>query len=315
VEATAVEARGRITHGDTGIWDDAHIPGLARIAAFVRSQGALPALQLAHAGRKASMARPWYGNGPLSDADFARGERAWDIVAPTSEPLAEGWLKPRAIDERDERTLIDAYRAAVRRAIAAGFEVLEVHAAHGYLLHSFLSPISNRRNDEYGGSYDGRMRFPLEVARAVRSAIPKDMPLGARITGHDWIEGGLTASDAAVFAAALKDAGVDFVCVSSGGVSADARPSMVANTNVPFAETVKAKSGVPTRAVGLIATPKRAEAIVAQGKADMIALARAMLDNPHWGWHAAKVLDAEVARPKQYQRAAPKAWPGAMFAD
>ena len=162
VEATAVEARGRITHGDTGIWDDAHIAGLARIAEFVRSQGALPAIQLAHAGRKASMARPWYGNGPLTDADLARGERAWDIVAPTAEPLGQGWLRPRPIGERDEEALLAAYRAAVRRAVAAGFEVLEIHAAHGYLLHSFLSPISN------GGTREERMRFPLRVVRTVR---------------------------------------------------------------------------------------------------------------------------------------------------
>jgi NADPH2 dehydrogenase len=209
----------------------------------------------------------------------------------------------------------DGFVQAAQRAVRAGVDAVELHGAHGYLLHSFLSPISNKRNDEYGGSFEGRIRFPLEVARAVRAAIPQGMPLGARITGHDWIEGGLTAADAAVFATALKGVGVDFVCVSSGGVSSDARPNLVANMNVPFAETIKAQSGMATRTVGLIATPKRAEAIVAEGKADMVALARAMLDNPHWGWHAAKVLGAEVARPKQYQRAAPKAWPGAMFAD
>jgi NADPH2 dehydrogenase len=215
----------------------------------------------------------------------------------------------------DMERVRDGFVQAAQRAVRAGVDAVELHGAHGYLLHSFLSPISNKRNDEYGGSFEGRMRFPLEVARAVRAAIPQGMPLGARITGHDWIEGGLTAADAAVFASALKGVGVDFVCVSSGGVSSDARPNLVANMNVPFAETIKAQSGVPTRTVGLIATPKRAEAIVTEGKADMVALARAMLDNPHWGWHAAKVLGAEVARPKQYQRAAPKAWPGAMFAD
>ena len=209
----------------------------------------------------------------------------------------------------------DGFVQAALRAVRAGVDAIELHGAHGYLLHSFLSPVSNKRNDEYGGSFEGRMRFPLEVATAVRRVLPQGMPLGVRITGHDWIEGGLTAEHAADFAGALKDAGVSFVCVSSGGISSDARPSMLASMNVPFAETVRTKSGVPTRAVGLIATPRRAEAIVREGKADMIALARAMLDNPHWGWHAAQVLGAEVARPKQYQRAAPKAWPGAMFAD
>jgi NADPH2 dehydrogenase len=209
----------------------------------------------------------------------------------------------------------ESFVAAAQRAVRAGVDLIELHGAHGYLLHSFVSPVSNKRSDAYGGSLAARMRFPLEVAQAVRAAIPKSMPLGARITGSDWVEGGLTPKDAVVFARALKDVGLDFVCISSGGVSAEARPNMVANMNVPFAEVVKREAGIATRVVGLIATPKRAEDIVAEGKADMVALARAMLDNPHWGWHAAKVLGAEVARPKQYARAAPNLWPGAMFAD
>ena len=215
----------------------------------------------------------------------------------------------------DMERVRDSFVDAAKRAIRAGIDAIELHAAHGYLLHSFLSPISNTRSDGYGGSLAARMRYPLEVARAVRAVMPPGMPLGARITGNDWVEGGLTPDDAASFAKALKAAGLDFVCISSGGVSADARPTLVANTNVQFAEKVKREAGIATRTVGLIATPKQAEAIIAEGKADMVALARAMLDDPHWGWRAAHVLGAEVARPKQYQRAAPKVWAGAAFRD
>jgi 2,4-dienoyl-CoA reductase-like NADH-dependent reductase (Old Yellow Enzyme family) len=303
VEATAVEARGRITHGDTGIWDDAHIPGLARIAAFVRSQGALPALQLAHAGRKASMARPWYGNGPLTDADLARGERAWDIVAPTSEPLAEGWLKPRAIDERDERTLIDAYRAAVRRAIAAGFEVLEVHAAHGYLLHSFLSPLANR------GTREERMRFPLDVVGAVREAWPAEKPLFVRVSAIDDVEGGWAIEDTVAFARELKAIGVDVVDCSSGGILGSATAATkilvprVPGFQLPFAERVRKDAGIKTMAVGLILTPAQAEEALAAGRADLIAIGREALYDPNWPLHAAQALgaDPDMARwPVQY---------------
>jgi NADPH2 dehydrogenase len=215
----------------------------------------------------------------------------------------------------DMERVRDGFVDAAKRAIRAGIDAIELHAAHGYLLHSFLSPISNKRSDGYGGSLAARMRYPLEIVRAVRAVMPRGMPLGARITGNDWAEGGLTPDDAASFAKALKAAGLDFVCISSGGISADTRPTLVANTNVQFAEKVKREAGIATRTVGLIAAPKQAEAIIAEGKADMVALARAMLDDPHWGWRAAHVLGADVARPKQYQRAAPKVWAGAAFRD
>jgi 2,4-dienoyl-CoA reductase-like NADH-dependent reductase (Old Yellow Enzyme family) len=172
VEATAVEKRGRITHGDTGIWDDAHVAGLKRIASFIRDQGAVPGLQLAHAGRKSSMARPWYGNGPLTQADTDRGDSAWSTIAPTETPIGEGWIPPRAMKKGDLEVVLNAFKQAVRRAHAAGFDIIELHAAHGYLLHTFLSPLSNSRTDEYGGSLENRMRFPLEVAKAVREAWP-----------------------------------------------------------------------------------------------------------------------------------------------
>jgi len=311
IEATGIERRGRITHGCLGLYSDDCQAALAHMIAHCRRYGtAKLGIQLAHAGRKASAQRPWEGAQPLKS-----GDDPWETIAPSAIPFGPGWPTPREMSSADMERARDGFVAAARRAIRAGIDAIELHGAHGYLLHSFLSPISNKRSDEYGGSPDGRMRFPLEVAEAVRAVVPKSMPLGARITGNDWVEGGLTPADAVSFASALKNVGIDFVCISSGGIIAEARPNMVANINVGFAEEVKRKAGIPTRAVGLIATPKRAQAIVAEGRADMVALARAMLDNPHWGWHAAKVLGAEVARPKQYQRAAPNLWAGAMFQD
>ncbi|HET7672430.1 MAG TPA: NADH:flavin oxidoreductase/NADH oxidase, partial [Burkholderiales bacterium] len=211
VEATAVERRGRITHGDTGIWDDEHIAGLSRVAKFIKEQGAVPALQLAHAGRKASMARPWYGNGPLTPADHARGDKPWSTVAPTEKPIDEGWIAPRAFQRGDFQTVLAAFRSAVRRAVAAGFDILEVHAAHGYLLHTFLSPLSNTRSDEYGGGREGRMRFPLEVVRAVREDWPKSKPLFVRVSSIDDVEGGWSLEDTVAFAKELKALGVDVI--------------------------------------------------------------------------------------------------------
>ncbi len=293
VEATAVEARGRITHGDTGIWDDAHTAGLARIADFVRSQGALPAIQLAHAGRKASMARPWYGNGPLTDADRARGERAWEIVGPSSEPLGDGWLRPRPIGERDEDALLAAYRAAVRRAVAAGFALLEIHAAHGYLLHSFLSPVANH------GTREERMRFPLRVVRAVREAWPAERPLFVRVSSIDDVEGGWTIEDTITFARELKASGVDVVDCSSGGIQGSATAATkftlprVPGFQLPFAERVRKEAGVKTMAVGLILTAEQAEAALAAGRADLVAIAREALYDPNWPHHAAQALGAD----------------------
>ncbi len=311
IEATGIERRGRITHGCLGLYSDDCEAAVARIIAHCRRHGAAKlGIQLAHAGRKASAQRPWEGAQPLKP-----DEDAWETIAPSAIPFGPNWPVPRAMSAADMERVRDAFVAAAKRVVRAGIDAIELHGAHGYLLHSFLSPISNNRTDEYGGSLAARMRFPLEVVQAVRAAIPASMPLGARITGSDWLEGGLTPADAASVAEALKGVGVDFVCVSSGGVSTQARPRMVPNMNVDFAEEVKRKSGIPTRAVGLIATPKRAEAIVAEGKADMVALARAMLDNPHWGWHAGKVLGAEIVRPKQYERAAPNLWAGATFQD
>ncbi|MFN2646404.1 MAG: NADH:flavin oxidoreductase/NADH oxidase [Burkholderiales bacterium] len=293
VEATAVEARGRITHGDTGIWDDAQVPGLKRIADFVRSQGALPAIQLAHAGRKASMARPWYGNGPLAAEDIARGDRPWAIVGPTDQSLGDGWLKPRPIGAQDEDSLLGAYRVAVRRAHAAGFDVLELHAAHGYLLHSFLSPLTNR------GTREERMRFPLAVARAAREAWPAEKPLFVRVSSIDDVEGGWTLDDTVAFARELKALGVDAIDCSSGGIQGSATAATktlvprVPGFQLPFAEHIRNEAGIKTMAVGLILTPEQAEEALAAGRADLIAIGREALYDPNWPLHAAQALGAD----------------------
>jgi 2,4-dienoyl-CoA reductase-like NADH-dependent reductase (Old Yellow Enzyme family) len=308
VEATAVERRGRITHGDTGIWDDEHIAGLRRIADFVRSQGAVPALQLAHAGRKASMARPWYGNGPLTAEDHARGDKPWSTVAPTEMPIDDGWIAPRAFQRGDFQTVLTAFRNAVRRAVAAGFDIIELHAAHGYLLHTFLSPLSNTRTDEYGGSRENRMRFPLEVARAVREDWPRSKPLFVRVSSIDDVEGGWSLDDTVAFAKELQAIGVDVIDCSSGGIagSATAATKMllprVPGFQLPFSERIR-NEGIKTMAVGLILTPQQAEEALQAGRADLIAIGREALYDPNWPLRAAQALgvDPDMGRwPVQY---------------
>jgi 2,4-dienoyl-CoA reductase-like NADH-dependent reductase (Old Yellow Enzyme family) len=310
-EATGIERRGRITHGCLGLYSDDCEAALARVVAHCRRYGTSKlGIQLAHAGRKASAGSPWEGGQPLGP-----GNDPWETIAPSAIPFGPSWPAPREMTAADMERVRNSFVDAAKRALRAGIDAIELHGAHGYLLHSFVSPVSNKRSDGYGGSLVARMRYPLEIAQAVRAVVPKSVPLGARITGNDWLEGGLTPDDAVAFAKALKAEGLDFVCISSGGITAETRPTTVASLNVPFAEKVKREAGIATRAVGLISTPKQAETIVADGKADMVALARAFLDNPHWGWHAAGALGAEVARPKQYQRAAPKMWPGAAYRD
>jgi NADPH2 dehydrogenase len=310
-EMTDVERPGRISHGCLGLYSDACEAALERVLAHCHRIGtAKIAVQLAHAGRKGSARMPWEGR-ELGTA----APDPWLTMAPSAIPFGADWATPRAMTLEDIERVREAFAGAARRAVRAGFDAIEMHMAHGYLLHSFVSPLSNRRNDEYGGALEGRMRFPLEVARAVRAAVPKGIPLGARITGTDWVEGGLTGDDAVVFAGALKAEGLDYIDVSSGAITAEAQRAPTPGFNVPFAEQVKRETGIATRTVGLIATPKQAEAIVVEDKADMVALGRAFLDDPHWGWHAALALGAEVARPKQYLRAAPKMWPGAAYRD
>ncbi len=309
LEATHVERHGRITHGCLGIYSDDCEDALRRIVLHCKRTGtAKIGIQLAHAGRKASSQRPWEGAKALGP-----NEDPWATIAPSALPFGPGWHTPRAMNEEDMARVRDEFVAGAKRAVRVGFDAIELHLAHGYLLHSFVSPLSNKRNDDYGGSLAGRMRFPLEVARAVRAALPAGMPLGARITGTDWLDGGLTADDAVEFATALKKAGLDFVDISSGNITYESRAPSDPGYNVPIAEKVRRDSGIAVRVVGMIENAKQAEAIVAEGKADMVALARGFLDDPHWGWHAAQTLGAEVARPVQYARAAPALWPGAAL--
>ncbi len=309
MEATAVEARGRITHGDTGIWSDAHVAGLQRVSSFVKSQGAVPAIQLAHAGRKASMARPWYGNGPLTQADLARGDKPWQIVAPSDTSIGDEWLKPKAMDKRELEEVKDAFVAAAKRAHQAGFEIVELHAAHGYLLHTFLSPLSNQRKDEYGGSRETRMRFPLEVAQAVRAAWPAQKPLFLRVSSIDDVEGGWSLEDTIAFAKELKELGVDVIDCSSGGILGSATAATktllkrVPGFQIPFAERIRKEAGVKTMAVGLILTAQQAEDALRNESADLIAVGREALYDPNWPVHAALALgvDPEYAHwPQQY---------------
>jgi NADPH2 dehydrogenase len=309
VEMTDVERRGRITHGCLGLYSDACEAALARVVAHCRHIGnAKLGIQIAHAGRKASSQRPWEGGQGL-----APHEDAWPTIGPSPITYGAAWPAPREMTTEDIARLRDAFRATAMRAVRIGFDAIELHMAHGYLLHAFMSPISNRRTDAYGGTLEARMRFPLEICAAVRDVVPERIALGARISATDWAEGGLTVDDGVRIAKALKSAGLDYIDISSGGVTADIRLPVSPGFNVPIAERVKREVGIATRVVGLIATAAQAEAIIAEGKADMVALARGFLDNPHWAWHAAQELGADVKRPPQYQRAAPSMWPAAAY--
>ena len=292
VEATAVLRDGRITNGCLGIWEDAQAEALRPIATFLKDQGSVPAIQIGHGGRKASMQRPWHGNGPLTATDLARGDEQWRVMGPSAVALADGWLTPKEMTAEDRRLVCDAFVAAARRAVAVGFEIIEVHMAHGYLLHSFLSPLSNLRQDDYGGSRAGRMRFPLQVAAAVREALPRGTPLFVRIASVDGIDGGWEMDDSVAFASELKRVGVDVVDCSSGGNS----PRGATNANLqrapgyqaPFAARIRRESGTQTMAVGLIREPELAERLLQEGCADLIAIGRQFLYDPFWAHHAAQ---------------------------
>lgn len=311
VEATHVERQGRITHGCLGLYSDHCEAALLRVVDHCHRIGTAKfGIQLAHAGRKASAQRPWEGGGPLGPE-----EGPWETIAPSAIPFGPGWHTPREATEEDIARARAAFVSAARRAVRIGFDAIELHCAHGYLAHSFMSPISNKRADRYGGSFENRMRFLLELTREVRAVVPKGVPLGARITGSDWMDGGITPAEAVAATRMLEEAGLDYVDVSSGGIAASTRNPTGPGYNVDIAADVRRETGIATRAVGLIAAPKQAEAIVAEGKADMVALARAMLDDPHWGWRAARVLGGEVKRPPQYLRSGAKMWPGAALLD
>ncbi|PWT73192.1 MAG: NADH:flavin oxidoreductase / NADH oxidase [Proteobacteria bacterium] len=308
VEATAVTEQGRITNGDLGIWSDAHVPALRRIARFMKDQNVLPGIQLAHAGRKGSMQRPWFGNGALTAEDLARGEKKWDIVAPTAEPMAEGHIVPRQLSVGDLAVLKDEWVAAAKRAREAGFEVLEIHNAHGYLMHQFLSPLSNKRDDAYGGDFAGRTRFPLEVAEAVRAIWPPDKPVFVRVSAVDGLEGGWHMDDTVAYAKELKARGIDVIDCSSGGLFGSATAARVKRTwgfQVPYAERLRREAGIKSMAVGLIIDPLFAEEILQNGRADLVAIARQALVNPCWPQMAEialgrKAFDAMDDWPVQY---------------
>lgn len=295
-EAAAVEANGRITHGDLGIWSDAHIAPLKRITDFIKSQNSVAAIQLAHAGRKASMQRPWDGNGPINEADRMRGESVWPVVAPSPIPMDSGWLTPHELTVDEIRQVQDSWKKAAMRALAAGFDVLEMHSAHGYLGHEFLSPLSNKRSDPYGGDFKGRTRFTLELAEILRAAWPKDKPLFTRLSSVDGVEGGWTLEDTVALAKALKALGVDVLDCSSGGLLGSATAARVKRSpgfQVPFAERVRKETGMATMAVGLILDPHHAELVLQSGQADLIAVGRQALYNPNWALHAEVALGNE----------------------
>jgi 2,4-dienoyl-CoA reductase-like NADH-dependent reductase (Old Yellow Enzyme family) len=287
VEATGVEARGRISPGDVGLWNDDQARALSRVAEFLKASGAAAGIQLAHAGRKGSTRRPWDGGGELNAEDAAKGEPPWETLAPSALPFADGYPVPKAMSTADMGAVIVAFREAARRAEDAGFDVVEIHAAHGYLLHEFLSPLSNHRTDGYGGGLDGRMKFPLEVVQTVRAVWRK--PLFVRISASDYVEGGLTIEDSIVFAKAAKALGVDLIDCSSGG-NTPIFPELSPGYQAPYAEAVRAGAGIATMAVGLILDARLAQDIIVSGKADLAALARPALEDPNFAIHASAAL-------------------------
>lgn len=306
-EATAVSAEGRITHGCLGLYSDANEAALGRVVQFCRRHGvAVLGIQLAHAGRKGSARTPLAGGTALGDA-----ERPWTTLAPSALPYGSGWHTPRAMGAAELAAVKGQFADAARRAARLGFDVVELHMAHGYLLHQFLSPIANRRDDRYGGSSENRMRYPLEVFEAVRAALPGGTALGVRVSATDWVDGGWKPGETVALAGRLKALGCDFVDVSSGGLDPRQKVPLGPGYQVPFAAQVKREAGIATMAVGLITEAEQAERIVASGEADLVALGRAIMDDPRWAWRAAAVLGAEAPYASQYARAHPKQWPGA----
>ncbi len=298
-EATAVLPEGRISPQDLGIWSDAHVDGLRRCVRFVEAQGAPAGVQLAHAGRKASTAPPWEG-GRVVGVEHG----GWHTVAPSAVPFREGGPAPEALDAAGIAGVVAAFADAAERAVAAGFRVVELHAAHGYLLHQFLSPLSNRRTDEYGGSFEHRVRLTLEVTDAVRAVWPAELPLLVRISATDWASGGWDVEQSVALARLLRDRGVDLVDCSTGGLVPGVKIPVEPGYQTRFAEQIRRDAGIATGAVGLITDPEQADAIVRRGQADVVLLARQLLRDPNWPLRAAKRLGVAVPWPKQYERAA-----------
>jgi 2,4-dienoyl-CoA reductase-like NADH-dependent reductase (Old Yellow Enzyme family) len=299
-EAAAVDPRGRISPGCLGIWSDDHIEGYRRIIDFARMHGQTKmGIQLGHSGRKGSVSQSWFGQESLPD-----NEGGWEIFNPS--PLAyPGRKTPTEIDRATMKEVVEQFAAAARRADAAGFDVIEIHAAHGYLIHALLTPLLNQRTDEYGGSLENRMRYGLEVFRAVRDAFPSGKAVGVRVSATDWIEGGWTLDETIVFSRELKQLGCDYICASTGGVAPEQQIPVGPLYQVGFAEAIRSQADIVTMAVGLITEPEDANCVISEGKADLVALGRAMLYNPRWPWHAAEKLGCQSYYPVQYDRAHP----------
>lgn len=300
LEATAVTPEGRISPGDLGLWNDEQIAPLARIVRYAQQQGCVAAVQLAHAGRKASVGLGWQAQGTLGKADGG-----WTPVAPSPLSFGDGYAVPDELDSAGIRQVVEQFAAAARRALAAGFQTVEIHAAHGYLLHQFLSPLTNRRSDEYGGSFENRTRLVREVVAAVRAEWPTHLPLLIRLSATDWMEGGWNADETVALCRMLKPLGIDLVDVSTAGLVPTAKVPAAPGFQVEFAARVRREAGIPTAAVGLITTPAQADQIVRSGEADMVLIGREALRNPYWPLHAAQALGQTAAWPQQYLRAAP----------
>jgi 2,4-dienoyl-CoA reductase-like NADH-dependent reductase (Old Yellow Enzyme family) len=297
-EATAVSPEGRISPGDLGIWKDEHIDFLNRISKFLETQGAVPGIQLAHAGRKASHGTPWQGNKALS-----LEEGGWQTLAPSPIPYHTNEPLPKEMSPADIRQCINDFEMATERALRAGFKMIEIHAAHGYLINEFLSPLSNNRTDEYGGSFENRIRFLLEIVKVTRNKMGAGLPLSVRISATDWVESGWTPDDSVALSKILQNEAVDFIDCSSGGNSTEQKIPVAPLYQVPFAEKIKKECGILTGAVGLITTVAEAEAILQNGQADLVIMARQLLRDPYFAFHAAEELGDEIAWPVQYQRA------------
>jgi 2,4-dienoyl-CoA reductase-like NADH-dependent reductase (Old Yellow Enzyme family) len=297
-EATAVSPEGRISPDDAGIWSDEHTEAYKRITAFITSQNAVPGIQIAHAGRKASTYSPWKGNGEV------RTELGgWQVCGPSAIPFADNYPMPKEMDNNDIQKVIDDFTAAAKRSLRAGFRLIELHMAHGYLVHEFLSPISNKRNDKYGGRFENRVRLAFEIVESVRKVIPEDFPLFARISSTDWVEGGWTIDDSVRLAILFKAKGVDLIDCSSGGNVLKAVIPAGPGYQVQFAERIKKEAEILTGAIGFITAPEQADNIIRTGQADMVLMARESLRNPYWPFQAARILKEDVGWPNQYTRA------------
>ena len=297
-EATAVSPEGRISSDDAGIWSDEHSEAYKRITSFIKSQNSVPGIQLAHAGRKASTYSPWKGNGEVKPE-----EGGWQTYSPSAVPFAKDYPNPKEMSKEDIEKVINDFRIAADRSLKAGFMVIELHMAHGYLVHEFLSPLSNKRKDIYGGSFENRCRFALEITSSVREVIPADFPLFARISSSDWVENGWDIEQSIKLAVKLKDEGVDLIDCSSGGNVTGAVIPAGPGYQIPFSVRIKKEANILTGGVGMITSPQQADQIIRTGEADLVLLAREMLRDPYWSLHAAKALNVDLEWPNQYLRA------------